>query len=184
MLKAGRATWSRDGEYGAHRSEAPRAARAASRSSRRSSACRAHGERRACSEGRWRRSSGPPCPHPSRARKRSPKRTSRWCESEAYGKLRLGAGVLLVAYGPPGSGKSTFTTRLLDAFTAPSSISPPKRALGRRCTLDSRDAGFVETTSPSLAAPPSTKSSTSSARGARPRSPWIRCKSPHTRPKN
>jgi predicted ATP-dependent serine protease len=58
--------------------------------------------------------------------------------SEAYGRLRLGAGVLLVAYGPAGSGKSTFTTRLINALAGPVVYQSTEEGLGAtlRARLD------------------------------------------------
>jgi predicted ATP-dependent serine protease len=68
--------------------------------------------------------------------------------SAAYGNLRLGAGALVVVYGPPGGGKSTFATRLLDGFRGPVVLQSVEEAPGpslharlHRCRV--RRADFV-----------------------------------------
>ncbi len=50
--------------------------------------------------------------------------------SSAYPKLRVGRGALIVVYGAPGSGKSTFATRFLDSLTGPVILQSVEEAPG------------------------------------------------------
>ncbi len=67
-------------------------------------------------------------------------------EQAAYPELRLGAGALVEASGPPGSGKSTFACRLADAVDGPAllvaaeeGISPSLAARLLRCSVKRPD---------------------------------------------
>jgi predicted ATP-dependent serine protease len=50
--------------------------------------------------------------------------------SAAYPSLRLGRGALVVVFGPPGSGKSTFATRLLDGFEGAVALQSVEESVG------------------------------------------------------
>lgn len=67
-------------------------------------------------------------------------------EQSAYPSLKLGAGALVLVSGPPGSGKSTMTARLLDAVKGPvllvaseEGISPALSARLIRCGVKRDD---------------------------------------------
>lgn len=70
--------------------------------------------------------------------------------STAYANLRLGAGALLVIWGPPGGGKSTFAARLLDGLRGPVVLLSAEEAPGpslharlQRCRVRREDFAIV-----------------------------------------
>lgn len=70
--------------------------------------------------------------------------------SASYPELRLGVGALVVVFGPPGGGKSTYATRMLDGFRAPVVLQSIEEAPGpslharlRRCHVIRDDFTIV-----------------------------------------